>query len=206
MGIKLRGAFGIGLILIGIYLFLTGQQGMAEYQTSAGQLVRALSSEQQAQYQQYSMMRLIGAGTAILGGVLVLLDLSGSSDSSSSGNNPSGAQFSGYDHDTISPGSFTHYQFKIKEPSILDGHIEVLNGNPINMIVTSKKNLDRFSSTGDIKYHGGTTGFQVTDHKAKARLPAGEWAIILDNTNRVGETENQDPTKVDVELNYEVRS
>lgn len=207
MGIRLRGTLGIVLLLIGASLYMIGQQGVAEYQTTGGQLIRTLSSSEQSQYEMYTIMKLVGAGTGILGGVLVLLDLvSGSSNSTTTNSSDNSELFSGYDHDSLAPGSYTHFQFSLKKPAVLDADVEVLNGNPINVLVTSKKNLDRFASTGDIRYHEGTTGFKTTRHTAKGRLPAGTWAIIIDNTNRVGGTETQEPKKVDIEITYSVRA
>ena len=52
-------------------MFLTGQQGVSEYQSLGGQAVRALSVEHQQQYQMYSMIRLAGAGSLVIG-ILVL--------------------------------------------------------------------------------------------------------------------------------------
>lgn len=206
MGIKLRGILGIVIALIGVFLFLTGQQGVAEYQTTAGQLIRGLSEAQQQQYNNYVLMKFGGAGMGVLGGILVLLDLVGGEGDPDSHSSDNGALFSGYDHDTLEKGTYTHYQFSLSNPAVLDASVEVLNGNPVNMIVTSKKNLNRFGSTGDIRYHEGTTGFKVADHHARGRLQAGDWVIIIDNTNRVGGTETQSPRKVDIEIDYEVRT
>lgn len=140
MAIRLRGSIGIVLILAGAGLYLIGQQGVAEYQTTGGQLVRTLSSSDQAQYELYTMMRLAGAGTGILGGVLVLLDVvSSGSGTSSAKSKQTGELFSGYDHDTIPSGSYTYFEFSLKKPAVLHVDVEVLNGNPINVIVTSKK-------------------------------------------------------------------
>lgn len=61
---------GLVLLIGGILIALYAHQNMAEFETTAGQLGRALSDEAQREYQTYSNMRIGGAVAAAIGAVL----------------------------------------------------------------------------------------------------------------------------------------
>lgn len=201
MAFKLRGKIGVLLLVGGFVGFMLGQQGVAEYQTTAGQAARMVSSAQRQQYQMYSAIRAIGGISAVIGVALMALDFAQTGSGDTANASTKSDSFSGYDHTTLQPGSFTHYEFSVSEPSVLHCEVEPLNGEGFNVITTSKKNLERFSKTADIKYLERGTEFDAGKTEIKARVKPGEWAIILDNTGRLGDSTGG---AVDVEIDYEV--
>lgn len=70
------GVVGILLLIVGVVVALYAHQNMAEFQTTGGQILRALSEQQQDKYQNYSNIRIVGVVAAILGGVLTFADIS----------------------------------------------------------------------------------------------------------------------------------
>lgn len=69
------GILGLVLLVGGIAVALYGHQNMGEFETTAGQLGRALSEDAQQEYQTYSNMRIGGAVAAAVGAVLSLADI-----------------------------------------------------------------------------------------------------------------------------------
>jgi hypothetical protein len=67
----------IGLVLLtgGIAFALYGHQNMSGFETTAGQVGRALSEEARGEYQMFSNMRMGGAVGAAIGAVLSLADI-----------------------------------------------------------------------------------------------------------------------------------
>lgn len=78
------------ILLGGVALFLGGQQGVNEYQTTEGRVVRFLSEEHRLQYELYSMMR-IGGAIATAFGLLMFLGGRSSSSRKGTARNGSGA-------------------------------------------------------------------------------------------------------------------
>lgn len=69
------GTIGLLLLVVGIAVALYAHQNMAEFETTAGQVGRALSEEAQREYRNYSYARIGGAVTAAVGAVLSLADI-----------------------------------------------------------------------------------------------------------------------------------
>jgi len=69
------GILGLVLLAGGIGVALYGHQNMAEFETTAGQVGRALSEEAQSEYQIFSNMRIGGAVAGAVGAVLSLADI-----------------------------------------------------------------------------------------------------------------------------------
>jgi hypothetical protein len=66
---------GVGgfLILAGIVIAINAHLSMSEFQTTGGQLLRAISEQQQREYQKLSQRRSIGIVVSVIGGLLVLI-------------------------------------------------------------------------------------------------------------------------------------
>jgi len=65
-------AVGIVLFVVGGLFFMVGYSGVQEYQTSLGQIGRALSQSAQQEYQMYTLMEIGGGLVAIIGFVISL--------------------------------------------------------------------------------------------------------------------------------------
>lgn len=72
----LTGVIGLILLIGGVVVAITAHQNMAEFQTTGGQIIRALSQQQQQEYQMYSNTRVGGAVAAVIGGLLSFAKLS----------------------------------------------------------------------------------------------------------------------------------
>lgn len=70
----MTGIIGLTLLVGGVVVAVIAHQNMAELQTTGGEIIRALS--QQQEYQMYSNMRVGGAVAAVIGGVLTFAKLS----------------------------------------------------------------------------------------------------------------------------------
>lgn len=225
MGIGGSGALGIVLLAIGVLLLLVGQQGVQEYQTTSGQISRALSEEQRSNYEMYSSMRLFGGMGAVVGGILFVVGLASSSGSNgpSGGRQPpaqgggpppqpqnaggppnanQGGPMSNYDHDTVPPGNFVFYELSVNSACVVDFSIDVFEGPPVNILFTDRLNLERFKQTGTGEYYPDASELNTRGISRKTRLPPGDHAIIVDNTNSITSTANGPAS---YELEYEVR-
>lgn len=74
---------GISLLTIGVILFISGSNGVNEYQTTVGQVYRAFSSSGQKEYATYRAMTLFGGIMGIIGFVVTLISFSGGKDKKS---------------------------------------------------------------------------------------------------------------------------
>ena len=129
---------------------------------------------------------------------------SGIITTSDSKSTQSGVLYSGRDHDTLPPGSFDHFEFDLTEGAVLDYTVDVLTDDPINVIVTTQDELERFEYREDIRMLEKGSEFATCYVDLRKRLTPGKYAIIVDNTARL-EWTNGD-TCVDFEIEYEVRS
>jgi len=74
-GIGAMGFLGLLVLVGGIILALDAHQTMTEFQTTGGQVIRALSEQQQQRYESLSMRRIGGIVGAVVGVVMILADL-----------------------------------------------------------------------------------------------------------------------------------
>lgn len=74
--IGVTGIVGILLLVGGVVAALYAHQNMAGFQSTGGQIVRALSQQQQQEYQTLSIVRIGGVVAAVVGGVLAFADIS----------------------------------------------------------------------------------------------------------------------------------
>lgn len=74
--VGVTGVLGILLLVGGVVAALYAHQNMAEFQSTGGQIVRALSQQQQQGYQTLSIVRIGGVIAAVVGGVLAIADIS----------------------------------------------------------------------------------------------------------------------------------
>jgi len=111
--------------------------------------------------------------------------------------------YSGRDHDTIRSGQFTHYDFSIGQPAVLDYTVDALTGGPINVLLTTQDERDRFEYRGDIRVVNKGSDLDTGKAVVRTRVNPGEYSIIVDNTGRVSERLNDD--SVEFEIEYEVR-
>jgi uncharacterized membrane protein YvbJ len=64
---------GVILVIVGIVITIDAHLSMSEYQTTGGQLLRAISEQQQREYQELSQRRSMGIIISVIGGLLFLV-------------------------------------------------------------------------------------------------------------------------------------
>lgn len=204
-GTQLR--VGAGLIIVGILLFISGQDIVSQYQTGSGTLARTVSEQDQQTYQTGQLLRIFGPAVSLVGFFMVWRDYQHKHHwvwSKLGIDNQSGKKVTStvFKTQTIDPGSYTSFNINIEEPSVLDYKITVLKGSDINVIVTSGKYLDEFDKSAKTKHKSDASKFSVSEVRNKSRLPSGNWVLILDNTGRL--EPNEVPEETDIEIEYEL--
>lgn len=174
-----RRIIAVILIIGGVIGFITAQGQINEFQTISGQIMRRLSVEQQNAYQEPQNLQIVSAVIGVLGGILLVIDLKNNNKIISNEKEDSGVLFSGYEHETIESNQFLNYTFSLSKPSILEYEFEVIDGKPINVIVTDKKELQRFKKFNNIDIYLDASQMNTKKHKTKTRLPSGDYSIIL---------------------------
>ncbi len=112
--------------------------------------------------------------------------------------------YSGRDHDTLTPNSFDHYDFELTEAAVLEYTVDSLTGEPLNIILTTQDELERFNYREDIRRLEKGSEYGTTKAEIRTRLNPAQYSIIVDNTGRLEGTNSGKP--VDFEIEYEVRS
>lgn len=64
---------GVILVVVGAVIAIDAHLSMSEFQTTGGQILRALSEQQQQEYQMLSQRRSTGIVISVIGGLLVLM-------------------------------------------------------------------------------------------------------------------------------------
>lgn len=204
-GTQLR--VGLGLIIAGIFLFITGQDIVSQYQTGSGTLARTVSEQDQQTYQTGQLLRVFGPVVSLVGGFMVWRDYqhkhhwiwSKLGISEQSGKSVISTTFETV---TIESGSYRTFDISVEEPSVLDYEMAVLKGSDINIIVTITDYLADFDKSAKIKHKSDASEFGTSEVRNKSRLPPGDWVLILDNTGRL--SANEEPAETDIEIEFEV--
>lgn len=135
----------------------------------------------------------------------VLVEAQEQKESASSGSLISGRSSgrpskSARDIQSIQPGNHAYIKFSIGKPNIIEYRVEVLDGPPVNVIITDESYLGEFQDSANIRWVEEASEIGVLNLTKKARLEPRDYALIIDNTGRLG---NVDPSeRARVELEY----
>lgn len=202
-GTQLR--VGIGLFILGIFLFITGQDAVAQYESGSGQIARTFSEQDQDAYRNAQILRVLGPAISVIGAALVFRDYTNQSHwiwSRVSTKETGGRQteLSNYDHTNLAPGSYTRYDIDVDQSSVLEYSVDALSDSDINVILTTADRAEEFEESFGIDHKPEGSAFGTTTVENKTRIPSGNWALLIDNTGRSKHTET--PTVVDIEVEY----
>lgn len=145
-------------------------------------------------------------------GSMALAGLAGCTDTGDAPRNNSTRDgtvlYGGFEQTTIDPGSFVPYQFSLAGPATLTYTVTVVEGPNVDVIATSKEHLEAFEAGEDWQFYEPGSVADTAEASVEASLAAGDWALILDNSDEgkaVPTTEGDDgtPERVPVTVEFE---
>jgi hypothetical protein len=98
----------------------------------------------------------------------------------------------------IGAGSSRHFRLDVGQEAMFDYTVKVIDGPPLNVIVTEKQYLDEFLDIGDTRRIEEASAVGVKETTKQARIGPGEYVIILDNTGKVGTQTPEESAEVSI--------